>query len=507
MYRAFSFFAVCVSLSWTMCQTSPQSAYADVNGEAIAKTGLVVHWEANLGGVGLAHGENSLVLWPHSTIRSEYVTVHVGNRLIQRIDGTEVDQVALEKQILAGNGAAVTPRLGLAGAKKQAEKLVSTYKTLGRTAVLSEFSQPLTYIVSLTKNGIVQAMDAETGAVLWQSEVALSTLPMLGPGVSDKYVTVTNGNTLYIFDLRNGNILKTHKLAKTPSGASIPVGDRVLVPSVNGMLVCYDILNLGLAPIVLTSGVENRLSTVLSADRNFLAWSSKNDMVLVNVESKPQLWAKVNAYEHITARPAAVSDGFVFASANGTVVRTSLDRVGGLVWRTKLATQISSTPVVGTNQVLLTADDGKLISLDLVKGENMWEQEVLNIDAVLGIGANHVYAKDTSGALRVIDATTGNEINRAHIVLPEVISNSISDRLFVVTADGHLSCLREADSLFPKLVLQNQVQTPKANATKPSTSDKPDPAKPESEEDIFNSDMETTTDTATEEEDPFKDPF
>lgn len=505
MYRAFSFFAVCLSTTLTMCHTALPTAWAEVNGEAIAKTGLVVHWEANLGGVGLANGENSLVLWPHSTIRSEYVTVHVGNRLIQRIDGSEVDQVALEKQILAGNGAAVTPRLGLEGAKKQAEKLVSTYKTLGRTAVLSEFSQPLTYIVSLTKNGIVQAMDAETGSVLWQSEVAQSTLPMLGPGVSDKYVTVTNGNTLYIFDIRNGNILKTHKLSKTPSGASIPVEDRVLVPSVNGMLVCYDILNLGLAPIVLTSGEENRLSTVLSADRNFIAWSSKNDLVMVNVERTPQLWAKVNAYEHITARPAAVSNGYVFASANGTVIRATLDRSGGVAWRTKMATQISKTPVVGVKQVLLTADDGKLISLDLENGENMWEREVLNIESVLGIGANHIYTKDSSGALRVLDATNGNEVSRAHIVLPRIISNSLSDRLFAVTADGHLSCLREEDAIFPKFVLQNQVAPPKANATKPTTPDTPESTKPESEEDIFKSDTETTTDTA--EDDPFKDPF
>ncbi|MFN9984644.1 MAG: hypothetical protein ACK52S_03740, partial [Pirellula sp.] len=173
---------------------APCVSQGQINDSAIAPAGLEIQWENSLGGAGLARGEQNLVIWPHKSERREYVDVYVGNRLIERIDGRQIDKAAVDRLILEGKPLRPTPVLGLSGAKAKAEKLVSTYKILGRNATVKTFSEPVIYIVAVATNGIVSAIDGESGEVLWQSSVPNPDLPILGPGVSDDYVTVVNGN-------------------------------------------------------------------------------------------------------------------------------------------------------------------------------------------------------------------------------------------------------------------------------------------------------------------------
>ncbi|MBM3966417.1 MAG: hypothetical protein FJ308_15335, partial [Planctomycetes bacterium] len=176
---------------------SPCISQGQINDSSIAPAGLEIQWENSLGGDGLARGDQNLVIWPHKSERREYVDVYVGNRLIERIDGRQIDKVAVDKLILEGKPIKPTPVLGMGGARAKADKLVSTYKILGRNATIKTFSEPVIYIVAVASNGIVSAIDGESGEVLWQSSVPNPELPILGPGVSDDYVAVVNGNRFY----------------------------------------------------------------------------------------------------------------------------------------------------------------------------------------------------------------------------------------------------------------------------------------------------------------------
>jgi len=110
------------------------SAQAQINERSVAPLGLELMWENSIGGAGLAQGAESLVVWPHSSDRREYVDVFVGNRLIERIDARRVDREALDKKILEGKTSGPVPVLGLEGAKAQADKLIKTYAVLGKKA-------------------------------------------------------------------------------------------------------------------------------------------------------------------------------------------------------------------------------------------------------------------------------------------------------------------------------------------------------------------------------------
>lgn len=465
------------------------SLVAQVNDETVAPAGLEVHWQGSLGGTGLSRAEQNLAIWAHSTERREYVDVFQGSRLLERIDARQVDRAALDRLILEGKPTKPVPKLGLQGAQERAAKLVKTYAILGRQLTVKTFSEPVIYVVTLASNGILTAFDGESGEVLWQSSMPHAELQMLGPGVSDQYVSVVNGNHYFVVSMKDGNLVSTRKLEYTPTSAPIPIHSKIMVPSVGGRLVAYDIENPLLTPIVLRAGRDNLNGTALSADRDFLAWGSQKSLFLASGQRTPTMWAKVNANDDVQSRPVATPNGFVFASNNGTVIHSSMQRTGSYLWRANVSMQTGRPPVVGNDRVFVVSDDGQMKCLDLQSGNSLWATSTKNIDSILGVGKEHVYARNTSGMLQSIRISDGLVDGRTSTLLPGVVPNSVYDRYFVVTRNGHLTCLREKGAVMPTLWIRSDAKpVSKPQETKPSTP--PANANPAaSDEDPFGADM------------------
>jgi outer membrane protein assembly factor BamB len=481
-------------------------ASAQLNANAVSQVGLMVAWETNIGGAPLANGPRSFAIWPHSTAKREFVTVRLGNRILERISGDEIDQAAIDRAILKGEALTQAPRLGLAGATARAEKLAATYKQLGKTLQLEPFSQRLTYIVTLTSNGILSAIDAETGSVLWKAEAGDSRLESYGPGVSDESVVATNGNSVYVFDLTTGNLLASRKLAFTPTGTPTAVLGKAVVPSIEGRLIAYDIANAKIPPIVLRSGSENRLGVARSADRDFLAWSMGSKLFMAKIGESPRLWTSIALGEPVANVPVTSQNGFVFCGREGTVVHCTTERDDSILWRTRLAVQVSKAPVVGQNLALIMSDDGLLFALDLKTGISVWEQAASNIKEVVSIGKQHAYVTNSSNALVALDLTTGLETSRAPVVTPTVLPNSISDRLYFITPKGQLTCLRETSAVSPTFVADFQNVQADTDKKTPSTENAADD-KATTETSLLEGDA-VMQDATTEAANPFGiDPF
>ena len=477
------------------------SVRSEINGHDAADMGLVVAWQTNVGGSPLAHGRYSFAIWPHSTARREFVTVRTvprdvqssllrdhdvavagtgiarttasdiltkaghktllldqenqigGGRVLQSISGNEVDFVTLGKAIEQGERPAESPRLGLAGAIEKAERLVATYKKLGRKIELEPFSQQLTYLVTLTSDGIVEAIDAESGAILWKAEAGDSRLPMFGPGVSDENVVITNGNMLYVFELATGDLLNTRKLVSTPTGSPTAIPGKAIVPSIDGRLVSYDIKNPNIPPFVLRTGTENRLGVVSSADRNFLSWPMNTRLfvakALAKVDKSPILWNSIEMGEPIADLPITVQDGFVFCGRNGTVIHCSTERNDSILWRARLAVPVSKSPIANRNFVFVVSDSEMLFALDLTNGAEVWDSPAINVKDLVAIGIEHIYVTNSAKKLVALDISTGRESSRSSILAPTVLPNTVSDRLFFVNSSGQLTSLREINAPFP----------------------------------------------------------
>jgi outer membrane protein assembly factor BamB len=459
-------FAVSPALGVAIAFTSLCGLARSENDE-LALMGLEQAWQTNIGGAPLAHGVRSFVIWPHTTAKKEFVTVRSGNRVIQLINGDEIDQEAVDRSIIQGERLETPPTLGLAGAQARAEKLVATYKKIGKSLDVDSFSQRLTYIVTLTSTGILVAIDAETGAILWKSEAGDSRLEMHGPGVSDDYVVVTNGIQMYVYDLAKGNLVTSRRLLFSPTGAPTASGGKAFIPSIEGRLVAYDILDHKVAPIVLRTGTENRLGVIKSADRLFMSWPMGNKFFVANVEKKPALWTSVAMGEQVANLAVASPKGFVYAGRLGTIAHCGTTQDASLLWKNRLATPISKSPVVGHGIVAVVSDEGYLYSLGLDDGLETWERPVSNVKDIVAIGKEHVYVTNSSRSLVALRLADGKETSRSSKVLPQVLPNSISDRLYFVTQFGDLTCLHEEGADQPTFITEFGI-APAAEPTKPS---------------------------------------
>lgn len=480
--------------------------HAQVSDKLIAPAGLEIQWENSLGGAGLAHGEQSFTVWPHGTERREFVDVFLGSRLLERIDARQVDRAAVDRLILEGKPLRPIPTLGLEGAQARAAQLAKTYAVLGKQLTIKTFSEPVIYVVAATSNGIVTAIDGESGEVLWQSTVPNAYLPIHGPGVSDDYVTVVNGNSFHAMELKTGNLINTARLNFTPTSAPVPMAGRMMVPSIDGRIVGYDMEKPVIAPVVLRGGTENRNGLAVSAGRDFLAWTSESSLFLVHNENVPKLWARVNASETCESRPIPTAQGFVFCSNYGSVIHATLNRVGSYSWRANLALPTSLPPVVSRQHVFVISDDGRVDALDLATGKQVWPKRANNVNRIIGVGKEHLYVRDTRGMLASLRISDGEFVARTNSLLQGIVPNSVHDRFFVVTRDGHVSCLREKGAVKPTLFVDLQAVEPDKKTSKPATTPSAPGARP-SGDDVFGAgDRSNAPAAAGDAKDPF-DPF
>jgi hypothetical protein len=244
--------------------------------------------------------------------------------------------------------------------------------------------------------------------------------------------------------------------------------------------------------------------TVLSADHHFLAWSNQKSLFMVQCQRKPVMWAKVNTNEDVQSRPVATPEGFIFASNNGTIVHASTQRTGSYLWRSNISLQTGRPPVVGNDRVFVVSDDGQVQSLDLKSGAILWPTTTKNVDSILGVGKEHIYARNTSGMLQSIRIADGKIDGRTTALLQGIVPNSVHDRFFVVTRNGHISCLREKGAVVPTMWIRSD-EKPASKTTESKPSSSSERPKPALDDDPFGPDTKSAPANDSS-KDPF-DPF
>ncbi|MBN2579431.1 MAG: PQQ-binding-like beta-propeller repeat protein [Pirellulales bacterium] len=90
-----------------------------------------------------------------------------------------------------------------------------------------------------SNRGLLQALDAETGAVQWTRQVGRPDEATMPLGVGKLFVAVVCGSRLYVVNRHNGELLQVEDLDRA-AGSGPAVGDRwIYVPLLTGMVVAY----------------------------------------------------------------------------------------------------------------------------------------------------------------------------------------------------------------------------------------------------------------------------
>lgn len=266
-----------------------------------------------------------------------------------------------------------------------------------------------------TENGDVVALNAETGELVWRSQVPGEVL--VSPAIGDGFVVVKLGTgSLIALNPDNGEerwIFENEQPPLTIRGVSEPVID-------SGGVVY---------------GTANGRIGVLVVDRGFQAWEE--------TVATPKGSTDLSRLVDVDAKPIVVAGTIYTIAYNGELFALDL-RSGQQLWKRDYAS-FRNMAVSGT--VLYLVDSvGRIYAIDRRNGTELWSQTGLHRHFLTGptVYKEYLVIGDNKGNLHWLNRSTGDFVARQRFdssgFYREAVANS--DYLVITTRDGELTLLQ-----------------------------------------------------------------
>jgi outer membrane protein assembly factor BamB len=316
-------------------------------------------------------------------------------------------------------------------------------------------------LTTLTTAGVMQDFNALTGALYWTAPIGNEDYPSLGPACSDKYVALVNGSTLYILDRTDGRPVDIRKIGGAP-GASPALSEKyVFVPTVSGRIEGYSLENFKLrTPWYYQCSGRTMIAPLVTPDS--VVWSSDSGIVYVGNSENPAMRFRLETGSEILASPSYKKPLVFVASLAGEVFAMQ-EMTGKRQWKYATGFPVSRSVAPVGDVVFATSEEPALHCIDAKTGAAIWvAPHVMQFAAA---SKTRVYCVDDLGGLVVLDAAKGSVLGRITTDHPiHSLVNDQTDRLYLVSGDGVIECVREIDSKEP-LYHQPKEAAAKADTT------------------------------------------
>lgn len=329
-----------------------------------------------------------------------------------------------------------------------------------------------------TTQGVVQAFDAETGAVRWTAQIGKPGLPGGQVSAGPAGVVVVILDKAYLVDRNNGRVLWEQKLGATPLAGAGVGSDWIYVPLSNGKNAAFNVAEptkdqwwYGSAGWIDTSPIVTKQSVVWINNRGMLHACDKAERNL-----QFEFEANVPASAPLGYWPPYVY--FVDQSHNLFAVFVGKEgRKGRLDWRFSVGGPVHTAPVGIDGKVFIIREKAGMYCVntlaateekageaaatdaaaDEVKpaaaatpvrprlpGEPIWFAP--RIKQFVSASASRVYAIDDLNRLAILDLQTGGVIGVMPLDASEwKLSNNQTDRIYLATPFGLIQALHELD--------------------------------------------------------------
>ncbi|GAB5404611.1 MAG: hypothetical protein Aurels2KO_28420 [Aureliella sp.] len=445
--RAF-FVLAAVSLCLSGRVTNAQMGF-----ETARSLGLEVAWRAHVqvpfNGKGLA----STNFWVDSANQEQFAQVKLENRTF-RVSANQ----------LGRDGKAI----GIEGAKKAVS--IQAGKYLGKPTgfQVDTVSVPKVYLVVVTGNGLVQNFDAETGKLLWSAPCGNTFEPAFPAALCKKGVAVIHGTNLYFFDWATGKQMKQVRARSRTSNAIAIAGGVGFASDYVGNVTSYA-LGTDSTPWSYVMNGRAVGQPVSFADQQFCAIASDAGYAYVfTFEKTPKVWMRYETNSSISGSLAAGNNAIYVGTTGGTISKvTAESRLGSIAWEYRASDPINRPALVDGDNVFVSTETGNLISIkDSSAGVANWSVPA-HVSSVLGVTSDRVYGVTFSNRIVAFDKATGQRVaTTAPFDFGHAIVNSSTNRIYIVTRDGRLECLRPIGSELPEFIVPVAPVDP---AEKPAT--------------------------------------
>ncbi|EMI40628.1 PQQ-binding-like beta-propeller repeat protein [Rhodopirellula sp. SWK7] len=339
-------------------------------------------------------------------------------------------------------------------AERRARNDIRRLKLRGIDAEIGFREVPTIRMYTLSNDGTIESRDAESGEVVWLRRVGDRVRGYSGFGVGDKYLTVLNGSELIKMDVTNGEIYGVDQLRYVPMRGPRHCGAWAVIPSVGNRMVAYPLDNEHrdvFAEIVTGSSLA---PPALAIGDEKIAWGTSEGFVYVmEATGEPETQFRLNTDGIVGGAPAAAAGNrFFFGAASGQIYGLRATRSGVVLWSRPTGDPIFDSPIVFDEKVLFRSTYGNLMCVDAVTGKDVWDRLASGVSQVLGVIGDRIYAKTLSGSLVVLDTADGRRVHQLPGSSPDVLmTNIVSDRLYLVDHLGAIQCLHRPGADMPTL--------------------------------------------------------
>lgn len=317
-------------------------------------------------------------------------------------------------------------------------------------------------LFALSEQSIVQALDANTGRVLWTTEVGNPRLITYPPGVGEKHVAVINGTTVYVLDRATGALQWKHGTRGSPAAGPAINEEAVFCANMNGQLEVYSLVDSdhrGLANL----RIDGRPLSQPVATRLGVFWgSSTGDIGLGKIDGTNLLFRKKTGYPMV-ASAAAFGDELYVANDGGYLY--CFDNPHGEErWSFTTGVPIVRSPVPFANAVYVQCQDKSMFRVNPADGREVWR--IGNIRHFLAASPTKLYLLDRFDRMAVVNPKNGATVDL--IPVPPVaftVANQESDLIVMATDSGLVQALHEIQ-LTERVVYAPPAQAPASPPTK-----------------------------------------
>jgi outer membrane protein assembly factor BamB len=325
-------------------------------------------------------------------------------------------------------------------------------------------------VYTIDTNATVRAFDAATGAKVWESQFGLekgnsSSLFGGGVAVDNGRIYATNGlGFVAALDPRNGGVIWQVRPGGPLRGAPTVSGDTLYVVSQDNQIYSLKTsdgsTNWSNAAALEIAGVFGTGSPA-AAQGTVVAGFSSGELNAYRYENGRLVWQDALARTSIRTSVSSLSDidanavidnGQVFAIGQGGRMVALELITGQRMWEMNIAG--ISTPWVAGDWVFLVTDDAKLIAVARATGKVRWINQLprferakskrgqINYKGPVLAGGRLILA-GSNGTLINFDPATGNFLSQTSVGVPitqsPVVANST---LYVLDDEGRLHAFR-----------------------------------------------------------------
>jgi len=325
-------------------------------------------------------------------------------------------------------------------------------------------------VYTIDANATVRAFDAQTGGKAWESQFGLekgNSASLYGGGVAyeNDRVYASNGlGFVAAMDTRNGGVIWQVRPGGPLRGSPMIAGDTLYVVSQDNQIYSLKTAdgstNWSNAAALEIAGVFGSASPAFGQG-TVVAGFSSGELNAYRYENGRLVWQDALSRTSVTTSVSALSDidaspvidgGQVYALGQGGRM-VALELISGQrIWELNIAG--IATPWLAGDWLFVVTDDAKLIAIAKTTGKIRWINQLPRFErekarrgqiSYLGpvLAGGRLILVGSNGTLINFDPATGNFQNQtrlgARISLPPVVANST---LYVLADDGRLYAWR-----------------------------------------------------------------